>query len=75
MSKNATMIVNGTIGQDSYVAGAVLTGVPDNQFADLERIGFVREATAEEVAAADAPIAPAILEPAHLEPAAEATAA
>ena len=48
-----------------YMVGAVIPDMPANQFADLEAVGLVREATAKEVKAAPAtPIAPALLEPA-----------
>lgn len=50
--------------ETSYLPGAVIQDMAANQFADLEAIGLVREATDAEVAAANqpAPSAPALTE-------------
>ena len=47
-----------------YMVGAVIPDMPANQFADLEAVGLVREATAKEVKAGHHPAAPALNEPA-----------
>lgn len=64
----------------AFLPEAIIQNMPANQFADLEAIGLVREATAEEVAAENAPAEPlpdaaptaaAPVAPATTEPAAE----
>lgn len=58
--KHGVIIGTRTIGGTGYLDGAI-EAFPDNQFVDLEMIGFVREATDEEIAAALQPPAPILL--------------
>jgi len=64
MAKNATATRAFKLDGDAIKKGKVFLEMADNQFADLESIEFVREATAAEVAKAKGEPAPAAKAPA-----------
>lgn len=55
MGKQAVAIRRFTLGDRSYLSGALLPDLPDGQFADLEAVQLVRAAMPEDLAPFSSP--------------------